>query len=149
MRGNASLEFLEAYGWAIALVVIVAAALFALDVFDFSQAMASSSAGGSGLAARGWQLDSDGTFMLRLSNQAGKPVNITSISVAMGNATVPVMGTPLALGAGKSTGTLSTANAAFGAQEAGAQYAAAVQINCLDSAGSAASTNGTLEGKVA
>ena len=44
-KGQAALDFLMTYGWAIALVVIVAAALFALGVFDVSNFVGTKAAG--------------------------------------------------------------------------------------------------------
>jgi len=52
-KGQAALDFLMTYGWAIALVVIVAAALFALGVFDVSNFVGTKAAGFSGVAVKG------------------------------------------------------------------------------------------------
>jgi len=149
-KGQAVLDFLMTYGWAIALVIIVAAALFALGVFDMSNFVGTKAAGFSGVAVKGWNMDTAGTFTFRLSNQAGQQINITGVSATVGTTTVAVNGTPTALATGADTSMLSTPIGAFGAQMFGAGYAAKMTINYTDlNSGFASSTTGTLTGKAA
>jgi len=147
-KGQAALDFLMTYGWAIALVVIVAAALFALGVFDVSNFIGTKAAGFSGIAVKGWNVDTAGTLTVKLSNQVGQRVNITGVSATIGTTTVAVNGTPVTLSTGADTSTLSTAVAAYGAQTSGAGYTAKMTINYTDlNSGFASSTTGTLTGK--
>ncbi len=148
-KGQAALDFLMTYGWAIALVVIVAAALFALGVFDVSNFVGTKAAGFSGVAVKGWNLNTAGTMTLKLSNQVGQTVNITGVSVTIGTTTSTVNGTVGTIATGVDSATLSTPAAAFGAQASGAGYTAKVTINYTDSSGFASSTTGTLTGKAA
>ena len=149
-KGQAALDFLMTYGWAIALMVIVAAVLFALGVFDVSNFVGTKAAGFSGVAVKGWNMDTAGTLTVKLSNQVGQRVNITGISAIVSTTTAIVNGTPVALSTGADTNTLSTAVAAFGAQASGTGYTAKMTINYTDlNSGFASSTTGTLTGKAA
>ena len=131
-------------------MVIVATALFAIGVFDVGNVMGNRSDGFSGVAVKGWKMDTSGTFMIKLSNQVDQPINITGINIAIGQATLPIDGTPVVLEAGTDTSTLSTNKAAFGAQVAGTEYVAKVHVNYTDlDSGFASATSGTLTGRAA
>ena len=54
--GQAALDFLTEYGWAIALVVIIAAVFFALGVFDPAGMSGNRASGFIDVAANGWYL---------------------------------------------------------------------------------------------
>lgn len=148
-KGQAALDFLMTYGWAIALVVIIAAVLFALGVFDVSNFVGSKAAGFSGVAVPGWQLAADGTLTMRLSNQVGQRINVTSINATIGSTNVNISIPTAVLAPGDTSGILSTAAAAFGAQSSGTGYTAKVVIAYTDlNANFNYTTSGTLTGKV-
>lgn len=149
-KGQAALDFLMTYGWAIALVVIIAAVLFSLGVFDVSNFLGSKAAGFSGVAVQGWNLASDGTLTLKLSNQVGQKISVNSAAVTISGTSANVAGLPVQIASGASSSTLSSAAAAFGAQTAGASYTAQVVIGYTDlNADFNYTTTGTLTGKVA
>lgn len=149
-RGQAALDFLMTYGWAIALVVIIAAVLFALGIFDVSNFVGNKAAGFSQIAVKGWGLSTAGTFTIKLSNQAGVPVTINNATVTVGNVTAALTGLPVALALGTDTSILSTSAGAFGAQVAGSGYTAKVIISYTDtSANFPYVTSGTITGKIA
>ncbi|MDE1798168.1 MAG: hypothetical protein KGH63_02060 [Candidatus Micrarchaeota archaeon] len=149
-KGQAALDFLMTYGWAIALVVIIAATLFALGVFDVSNFVGSKAAGFSGVAVSAWRMDPAGTFTLQLNNQAGVKARVDYINVTVASTTANVTGVPVTLNPGDSSGTLTTATGAFGAQATGTSYTAKVIIGYTDlNSNFAYVSSGTTTGKAA
>jgi len=149
-KGQAALDFLMTYGWAIALVVIIAAVLFALGIFDVSNFTGSRAAGFSGVAVTGWNMNSAGTMSMKFSNQVGTQVRVDAVSVTIGQNVTTLTGLPVTLNTGESSATLSTAAAAFGTQTPGTGYTAKVNVNYTDTnANFAYTTSGTLTGRIA
>ena len=151
MKGQAALDFLMTYGWAIALVVIIAAVLFALGIFDVSNFVGNKAVGFSQVAVKGWSLDNAGTFTIKMSNQAGVPITINSATVFITNANATVGGLPVSLSTGIDTAQLSTPVGAFSSTglAAGSGYTARVVVSYTDTnAGFNYTTSGTLTGKV-
>ena len=149
-KGQAALDFLMTYGWAIALVVIIAAVLFSLGVFDVGNFVGNKAAGFSGVAVKGWNLASDGTFTMKVSNQVGQKISINSITVTNAGTAKNVSGLPVTLSSGADSATLSSAAAAFGNSTTGTSYTAQVVIAYTDlNANFNYSTSGTVTGKVA
>ena len=139
------------YGWAIALVVIIAAVLFALGIFDVSNFTGSRAAGFSGVAVSGWNLGTAGTMTLKLANQVGTQIQIDSINVTIGNTSslMTLSPSPLVLNTGQASGTLTSAGN-FGAQATGTGYTAKVNILYTDTgAAFQYTTSGTLTGRIA
>ena len=89
-KGQAALDFLMTYGWAIALVVIIAAVLFALGIFNVSNFVGSKAAGFSGVAVSGWKYDPTGTLSMVLSNQVGDPIQVEAINASLGTGVNPI-----------------------------------------------------------
>lgn len=152
-KGQAALDFLMTYGWAIALVVIIAAVLFALGIFDVSNFTGSRAAGFSGVAVSGWNFNSAGTMSMKFSNQVGTQVRIDQVNVTIGQNSTSLSGLPITLNTGEASSTLSTptGNAtAFGSQTAGTGYTAKVNILYTDTnSGFVYTTSGTLTGRIA
>ena len=150
-KGQAALDFLMTYGWAIALVVIVAAALFALGVFDVSNFVGTKAAGFSGVAVQGWSMTgSTGVLSVKLTNQVGQKINITGVSATIGTETQAFNVTGLSTGtsSGATTGQLDATFTGAGKVSSGSGYQASVTVNYTDmNSGFAASTKGTLTGK--
>ena len=148
--GQATTDFLLSYGLAILVVVLVAALLFALGVFDASNFVGTKSAGFAGVAVKGWSMDSSGLFTLQLTNHVGQMINITGVSIAVDAANTSVNSTVGTLPISADTGVLSTNASAFGARTPGSGYIASVMINYIDmSTGFASTAKGTLTGRVA
>ncbi len=87
------MEYLMTYGWAILIVIIVAAALYALGIFDPSTWTGPRATGftGIGMPATGaWQVNTNPTdnFQVNLANNLPSRINIT-------NATTVYIGTTL------------------------------------------------------
>ncbi len=149
-KGQAALDFLMTYGWAIALIVIIAAVLFALGIFDINNFVGNKAVGFSQVAVKGWGMDTAGTFTIKLSNQAGVPISISNVSITVGNVTTAVTGMPVALTTGQDSAILTTATGGFGAQATGSSYTAKVTVSYVDTnANFPYTTSGTLTGKVA
>ena len=145
-KGQAALDFLMTYGWAIALVVIIAAVLFALGIFDVSNFVGSKAAGFSGVAVKGWKLDTAGSFTMKVSNQVGQPIQINKVSVTIGSSTVNYTTPAIPLATGQDSGTLTFSNTST--QIAGSGYTARVSITYTDQSSSFDYTStGTLTGK--
>ncbi len=89
------MEYLMTYGWAILIVIIVAAALYALGVFTPATTTTEARFQTLG-ASTAHDLEAGGTFRIKLPNQVGKTVNVTSVAV-----------TPTAGGTGCTTNTTS------------------------------------------
>ena len=148
-KGQAALDFLMTYGWAIALVVIVAAALFALGVFDVSNFVGTKAAGFSGVAVQGWTFSNNGTFAIKLTNQYGQKINITGVNITISGEAQNFSSLPATLDVGATSGQLNSSTfAAAGKLGIGAGYQAKLVINYTDMVSNfAASTSGTLTGK--
>ena len=146
-KGQAALDFLMTYGWAIALVVIIAAVLFSLGVFDVSNFLGNKASGFSGVAVTGWNLAPGGAFTIKLANQVGQKIQVNSVNVTIGTESQLTSLPALPLATGVSSETL---NAAFSNQTASSSYTAQVTIGYTDlNANFNYTTTGTLTGKVA
>ena len=89
-KGQAAMEYLMTYGWAILIVIIVVAVLFSLGVFNPATFTQTTVTGLSGfnVPAGGWQLSSGGRLVFQLTNGVGATVNITQLAVTQGATTV-------------------------------------------------------------
>lgn len=134
------------YGWAILLVVLVAAALFVLGVFDVSSFVGSRAVGFTEVSVTAFSVASDGTLTLKLQNQVGSPITVNSINATYGNESV-TSSPATALGVGQSSGTLSVGT--FTALNSGDPYAMTVNIGYTDRSTQFTYTeSGTLNGNV-
>ena len=80
-KAQSAMEYLMTYGWAILIVIIVAAALYALGVFTPATTTTEARFQTLG-ASTAHILESGGTFRIKLPNQVGKTVNVSSVAVA-------------------------------------------------------------------
>ena len=147
MKGQAALDFLMTYGWALLLVVLVVGALFALGIFDIGSFLGSRSSGFAQIKPVGWKVDSTGAFTIKLQNNAGTDVNITAINATLRTNTLN-NGTVTSITNGKQSGTL-TVGTFSSPPAAGGSYSVAVSISYTDTATNFAYTDsGTVTGKV-
>jgi hypothetical protein len=141
------------YGWAIALVVIIAAVLFALGVFNVSNFIGNKAAGFSQVGVAGWQVSSGGNLSIKLTNEEGNPINITQLIVSVGTLNASInnvtgAGLPTVLSNGATSVQLNTTATALGAQTG--SYTALVTIYYTDvNTGFPYVTTGTLTGTAA
>ena len=78
-KAQSALEYLMTYGWAILIIVIVGAALFALGVFNPSSSSTMSMTEITTFQLVDAQISTDGNLTLILGQKAGKTVTVTSI----------------------------------------------------------------------
>jgi len=96
-KGQAALEFLMTYGWAILAAIIVIGALG--SYFYFNQSTQSSALVNAPFYAEAWSIADDG-FELGLQNNGGEEVTITSITITNTAGTITCTGTGAALASG-------------------------------------------------
>jgi hypothetical protein len=101
----------------------------------------------SGVTVNGWELDSDGTMKVQLSNKLGSTIKVNTASVKIGSATASLSGLPTILKSGESTSTLYTQAGALDPQSSGSDYSADIIIDYTDVVSNIESTSsGTLTG---
>jgi hypothetical protein len=150
-KGQAALDFMMTYGWAILLVVIIAVALFAMGIFEPANFVGSKAAGFGGVVVQSnsWSIDSAGTFSMKVTNTVGNPVRLDSINVTIASASVLVPVSNVTIANGQDSAIFTSATGAFGPQSVGAGYSAKVNIKYTDLVSSFPQTSsGTLTGKV-
>jgi len=82
-KAQSAMEYLMTYGWAILIVIIVAAALYALGIFNPATYTGSIPTGFANLGAPDeWVLDSNGDLSVVLSNRLPNQIEIMNISVS-------------------------------------------------------------------
>ncbi len=127
-KGQSAMEYLMTYGWAIIIVIIVAAALYALGVFNPGAYTTTAATGFAELgkpAAGGWQYTAAGALTVRLSNNLPYAINVTTLSVtnAAGTACTGVQINSAAVGSANiANGGAMTVTATCPASSAGASY---------------------------
>ena len=120
------------YGWAILIVIIVAAVLFSLGVFNPATYTTTTATGfsGFGVETGGFQLSSAGVLTLQVSNQGGGRVSVYASGARVGASQTLINYTAtsgeILLAPGQTT-TLSFPG--LGAQTTGASYSAAVNMS--------------------
>ena len=78
-KGQAALEYLLTYGWAILIVIIVGASLYALGVFTPGQWTGKRQTGFAQFRVEDFKLDTNGVLTIIFQNQIGKAVELTDI----------------------------------------------------------------------
>ena len=78
-KGQAALEYLLTYGWAILIVIIVGASLYSLGVFTPGQWTGKRQTGFSQFRVEDFKLDTDEILTVVFKNQVGKSVTLHSI----------------------------------------------------------------------
>jgi hypothetical protein len=147
-KGQAALDFLMTYGWAILLVVLVAAALFVLGVFNVGSFVGSKAVGFTEVAVPAFRVASDGTLTMKLQNQVGSPITIDAINATYGTASVATGAPPAAnIGVGATSDVITVGT--FSGFNSGDSYAITVKISYTDrTTGFAYTKSGTLNGVV-
>ena len=159
-KAQAAMEYLMTYGWAILIVIIVAAALYALGVFNPATWTGSRATGFSNIgapASGAWKLSAGAAtdqFTVVLSNNLPSRISIdpTQTVVKVGATTCTGVGV---LGNDTSAQTVGiggdfnvTANC--GTQQAGSSYTATVELHYdnLDTGLTGFKESGTLTGTI-
>ena len=86
MKGQSAMEYLMTYGWAILIVIIVAAALYALGIFNPATYTGRIPTGFTTLGTpTDWDVASDGSFRIILNNRLATQVTIYNITATLGS----------------------------------------------------------------
>ena len=86
-KSQSALEYLMTYGWAILIIVIVAAVLYSFGIFSPSSSITSSVTGFSNLGSVIAQVIPNSGLMLSLGDSAGYNINITNITISLNGKT--------------------------------------------------------------
>ena len=87
-KAQSAMEYLMTYGWAILIVIIVAAALYALGIFNPATYTGRIPTGFTTLGTpTDWDLNSNGEFSIILNNRLNSPIDITEIKATHGSDT--------------------------------------------------------------
>ncbi|MGV8162286.1 MAG: hypothetical protein ACP5N2_03050 [Candidatus Nanoarchaeia archaeon] len=76
-KGQAAIEFMTTYGWAIMLTLAALAALY-LIMINPRDVIPDSCSFGDSFECKDWQINTDGTVKLALKNLVGQTISITS-----------------------------------------------------------------------
>jgi hypothetical protein len=145
--GQASLDFLMTYAWALLLIVLVVGALFAFGIFDTTNFVGSTSAGFPQIGAIGWKLTSAGNFSMQFENHAGKDIQIMNITAKYRNETLNWTG-GANLSVGSKTSILELGRFTYIPSNS-SSYTISVEISYLElENGWAYKDKGTVTGKV-
>jgi hypothetical protein len=155
-KAQAAMEYLMTYGWAILIVIIVAAALYALGVFNPATWTGTRSTGFANIGQpTDWIYYSDGNFSIMLKNSLGSPITVSSVTAACGSGGGSVT---LGLNSGSYTETIgaggsaeyfiNTGNASYCAPlTADSSYSIGVDVQYMKSGGQYTQTDtGTVTG---
>ena len=83
-KAQAALEYLLTYGWAILIVIIVGASLYALGIFSPGAWTGRRDTGFSTFRMEGFQFGRHGEVILVVSNQIGKQIELREVIVTSG-----------------------------------------------------------------
>jgi len=149
------MEYLMTYGWAILIVIIVAAALYALGVFNPATWTGTRSTGFANIGQpTDWQYATNGTFYLTLKNSLGSQITINSVKVECGtDGTIVDLaegGWPATVGAGGTIGMESNGTTICAQMSPGGSYSTKVSVIYTKAGGAYTQTDtGTVTGTVA
>jgi hypothetical protein len=88
MKAQSAMEYLMTYGWAILIVIIVAAALYALGIFNPATYTGRIPTGFTTLGTpTDWDLESDGNFSIIMKNQLSDTITVYTVTATMGTNT--------------------------------------------------------------
>ncbi|QQG38734.1 MAG: hypothetical protein HYS32_03980 [Candidatus Woesearchaeota archaeon] len=120
-RGQAAMEFLMTYGWALLAIVIIGGLLW---VYIGGRECGKISTGflGQNLALEDWALKADGTLTLSLSNRASDDVNIYQVNGAAPTEGVVTLSKGGDAETATGTGSTGTAGECYKEEEVTLQY---------------------------
>jgi hypothetical protein len=148
-KAQSAMEYLMTYGWAILIVIIVAAALFALGVFNPSTYTGRAATGFGELGAPAdWQYAAStgtpatSTFTVVLKNQVGQGITVSNVTTVQG--CYDATSTPISAGSTASFGITGCTP-----KSKGESYSETVTVTYAVAGGLARTASGTLTGTVA
>ena len=84
-RSQSALEYMMSYGWAILIIVIVAAVLYSFGIFNPSSSVSTTITGFSGLGITTAQCFSNQGLAILFTNNIGQLINLTKINITSGS----------------------------------------------------------------
>ena len=90
-KSQSALEYLMTYGWAILIIVIVAAVLYSFGIFNPSSSISTTITGFSGLGSPQALCMANGGLRLQLGNNLGQTINVTRINITTNGATQTIL----------------------------------------------------------
>jgi len=92
MKAQAAMEYLMTYGWAILIVIIVAAALYAFGIFNPATWTGTRVTGFANIGSPvDWTYYNNGTFYITVKNAIGSTITISSVTANCGTGTPPTV----------------------------------------------------------
>jgi len=154
-KAQSAMEYLMTYGWAILIVIIVAAALYALGIFNPATYTGRIPTGFTTLGApTDWDLTSDGNFSIIMKNSLASQITVYTVTATMGtntdtwNTTPDLGATYLQMGPGSTYSALpATTGLDLGTPTSGTSYSVDVSI-LYNSGGFDHTETGTVTGTV-
>ena len=146
------MEYLMTYGWAILIVIIVGAALYALGIFNPATYSQSTATGFQGfqVPTGGWQFTSGGQLTIQLKNLAGSPVEVTNVTATYSGDLEGAYQNGSTSGSFAPGDTLSVVITGLPTGSSGSSYSIPVTITYdnLDSGLTGFSSSGTVSGTI-
>jgi len=132
------------YGWALLILAMVIAGMFAMGIFDTGSFIGTRASGFVQVSPVGWRVTPAGALSVMFKNNAGTDITITRVNATLGQSTI-TNSSAIAIANGEQTGTLALGS--FSAQ--GGSYTVKVTIAYNDSTTGFPYTDaGTLSGRV-
>ena len=150
MKAQTAMEYLMTYGWAILIVIIVGAALYALGIFNPSTYTTSVATGFTGfqVPTGGYAVNSTGVHIL-VKNAQGATINITNVVATVNGVTTTALIPEYALLSSNGQSWFS-ASGGVTLPISGSSYTVQVAIDfTFVDTGVAAKSTGTITGTVA
>ncbi len=148
-KAQSAMEYLMTYGWAILIVIIVAAALYSLGIFNPATYTGRIPTGFTTLGTpTDWDLTSSGDLSIILNNRLADPITVYSVTASMGTAT-DTNETSFSMAPGEEYQYPASASGLnLGSKTAGTTYSVNVEIFYNAGGGLNHTETGTLTGTV-
>ncbi len=148
IKAQAAMEYLMTYGWAILIVVIVAAALYALGIFTPPTGTICTGFVNLGCPQE-WQVNDAGDFNLVIKNAVGQQITISAVNVTVGTTLAGSTGSWIVSAGSSQAFSPVGLGAEFSTLNPGDSYSAGVEITYIVAGGTLdRKDTGTLTGSV-
>jgi len=157
-RGQAAMEFLMTYGWAILVVLAAIGALAYFGVLSPDNFLPSKCTISPQFACKDWKVNSDGTILLQIQNNVGSTTSAnislsndpSTCAVSGGDPLVEVAGVRNGADFGGTSGLIQINCTSGNTLVAGSKFAADITVVYWDPAGSGLThtATGSLQAKV-
>ena len=155
-KAQTALEYLMTYGWAILIIIIVGAALYALGVFSPGTFTGKRSTGFSGFQLNDFKVNTTPAINLSFGDRVGRSINLTNITLTFKgtncsfNAATATNSTPIPGVIGPNAAyTVTIPCSVWGTQTLKTSYTIAVDFNYKDAdSGFTHTDSGTIFGVI-